>query len=145
MLERAVELISVEKTKTALGYITAVIGEFIEVIELVDTTSVENDTTIRILEYCRENFAQKISIKSVSDGTFVSESYVTKIFSRKFKCKFREYINILRIEKAKYLLESSNKKIVDIMLECGFENQSSFNRIFKEKCGVSPFEYRKKE
>ena len=41
------------------------------------------------------------------------------------------------------LLERSDKRIVEIMLDCGFQNQSSFNRIFREVCGCCPREYQK--
>lgn len=56
---------------------------------------------------------------------------------------FRKYINMLRISEAKKLLENTNIRIVDITLECGYKNQSSFNRIVYEENGCSPKEYHK--
>jgi two-component system response regulator YesN len=65
------------------------------------------------------------------------------VFSGKLKIGFREYINFLRISHAKTLLVETDMKVLAIMLECGFRNQSTFNRIFSEVCGVSPRTYRK--
>lgn len=142
MIDRAVVLIRSGKTKTALGYINAVIGELLEIMRFESVTAIEEDTAVKILEYCTEHFCENISVKSISEALYISQSYISKIFSNKLKCNFREYINILRIEKAKTMLETSDGKIVDIMLECGFENQSSFNRVFKDICDVTPNEYR---
>lgn len=143
MLDRAVALLSQGKVKTALGYLNAVIGELLEIMPLVDADSNTGDTAAKILEYCTEHFAEDITIKSVADALYISQSYVSKIFSNKLKYSFREYINFLRINKAKSLLQHSDKRIVEVMFECGFKNQSSFNRIFRSSCGISPQEYRK--
>lgn len=98
----------------------------------------------KILLYCAEHFSEEISVKSISGALYVSRSYVTKIFSSKLKFPFREYINILRISKAKKLLDDTDKRIIDIMYECGFQNQSSFNRVFYKQCNMTPQEFREK-
>ena len=142
MLDRAVSLLDQGKVKTALGYLNAVIGELLEVMQLEDADSTTDDITVKILEYCTEHFSEDITIQSVADALYISPSYVSKIFSNKLKYSFREYVNSLRINKAKSLLQHSDKRIVDVMFECGFQNQSSFNRVFRSICGISPKEYR---
>ena len=86
---------------------------------------------------------EDISIKKIADELYISSSYVSKVFSCKLKYNFREYINELRIRRAKKLLSSTDRRIIDVMLDCGFKNQSSFNRVFSEHTGVSPSEYRR--
>ncbi len=54
------------------------------------------------------------------------------------------YVNSLRLEHAASLLRSTDKKIVDIALESGFESVPYFNRIFKERYLVTPHRWRKK-
>ena len=142
MLDRAITLIRSEKRKTALGYLNAVIGELLEIMELENVDKIEEDIAIKILEYCTEHFTEDITIKSVSEALYISQSYVSKIFAGKLKIGFREYINTLRVHKAKTLLNNTEKKIVDIMLEIGFKNQSSFNRVFREISGITPYEYK---
>ncbi len=142
MLDRAVTLLAEKKVKTALGYLNAVIGELLERLPLEVADRLSGDSTTRILAYCAEHFAEEITVRQMAEKLYISESYISKIFSEKLKYGFREYINALRIDKAKSLLEHSDKKIVDVMYECGFRNQSSFNRIFRSLCGVSPREYK---
>ena len=145
ILSRAIELINKGKNKTAMGYLNAVIGEFLEVTALEDADNTAEDTTAKILIYCAEHFTENITIKCVSDALYLSSGYVSKIFSQKLKCGFREYINALRVNMAKSLLKNPEKRITDIMLACGFVNQSSFNRVFREICGISPKDYRRQQ
>lgn len=127
----------------AASYLTAAIGELITTLELYEIDNSALDISQKILVYCSEHYNENISIKSVSKDLYLSPSYVSKIFTNKLNYHFREYINALRIQEAKKLLATTDMKIVSIMLECGFENQSSFNRIFNDIVGVSPSEYRK--
>ena len=143
MLTRVVTLVREGKLKTAMGYTNAVIGEFLEKTALEESDHSSADAVTRILTYCAEHFTENITIKSVAEALYLSTGYVSKIFSQKLRYGFREYINALRIERAKSLLKNGDKRITDIMLSCGFANQSSFNRVFREACGLSPKDYRK--
>ncbi len=130
--------------KIAISYFGAAIGEIINVMELHPASFDSPDISQRILTYCSEHFADEdISIEKISEALYISPSYISKIFASKLKYKFREYINVLRISHAKKLIAGGDMKIIDIMYECGFKNQSSFNRVFFEICGTSPSEYKK--
>lgn len=131
--------------QTAYAYLEAVLGEILLSMELVSRKDSDLSTTQRILIYCSEHYKQDISVKSISSALFISESAVSKIFSSKLGYPFRQYINKLRISEAKHLLKNSDMKIIDIMYECGFKNQSSFNRVFYNDCQVTPKEYRMRE
>lgn len=134
------------QNQTASSYLTAIIGEILSAVPLCKTNNESPDISQKILAYCSEHFTDDdISIKKVSDALYISSSYVSKVFAKTLKCKFREYINLLKVNHAKKLITKKEMKIVDVMLECGFKNQSSFNRIFVEICGTSPSEYRKQD
>lgn len=141
MLERAVILYKADRIKTAMSYLNAVLGELLEVLPLEergDTSGV----TAQLLAYCAEHYTENISVKTIAEALYISESYVSKVFSKKLGYGFREYINALRIEKVKTLLQNTNLSMAALMYECGFSNQSSFNRIFRDFCGMSPLQYR---
>jgi len=59
-------------------------------------------------------------------------------------CGFNEYVNKLRVEKAKNLLVQSKLSILDVALECGFDNQRSFDRVFLKFQRSTPSKYKKK-
>ncbi len=147
MFSRIVELTKDDdpvKNKTASVYLSAIIGEVLGVVELTEIETDTQNVSHQILAYCSEHFLDDdISIGKISDVLYVSKSYVSKVFSNKLGYKFREYINILKINHAKKLLSKKEMKILDVMFECGFKNQSSFNRIFLEACGVSPRDYKR--
>ena len=131
------------QVKTAVSYLSAIVGELLCSMSLGTPDEVTENMIKPILLYCSEHFADSdISIKRVADELYISQSYVSKVFSSKLKYGFREYVNELRISEARRLLAKTDRKIVDIMLDCGFKNQSSFNRIFSDMCGMSPKKYR---
>lgn len=129
--------------KIAKAYLNAIIGEIITNLKLSNTYSTDLDATQKVLIYCSEHFSdENISIDTISKDLYISKSYISKIFSSKLDYNFREYINTLRIARAKKLLTNTDMKIIDIMYDCGFKNQSSFNRIFYSFCSLTPKEYR---
>ena len=67
-----------------------------------------------------------------------------RFFKKAIGYGFNEYINQLRAEKSKGLLAARNQDILDVALECGFDNQRSFDRIFKKHVNMTPSEYQKK-
>ena len=91
-----------------------------------------------------KNFANKISIDEIADQAGISHRH----FKRRFKKATNEtplaYLQHLRIEKAKQLLESSLETINEITWQVGYEDINSFRRLFKKNTGVSPKEFRNK-
>ena len=142
MLERAVVLHQAGRAKTATAYLNAVLGELLELLPLEERGDT-GGVTAQVLTYCAEHYTEDITVKKLAAALYVSESYVSKLFSQKLAYSFREYINALRVHKAQTLLRESDKKILEVMAECGFCIQSSFNRIFREHCGICPARYRK--
>lgn len=71
---------------------------------------------------------------------------------RTFKRRFRtatgytpiEYVQTLRIEEAKHLLETSNMPGDDVALEIGYDDPATFRRLFKRKTGITPAKYRQR-
>ena len=72
----------------------------------------------------------------------VSTSYLARIFSRRLHMSFNDYINRLRVQAAQDLLRSTDRPVTEVMLEVGFESQSTFNRVFRDIQGITPREYR---
>lgn len=71
-----------------------------------------------------------------------SQEHLTRAFKKYFSYTPSEFVNKLKLQYAANLLINTDKKIVDIIFESGFENVSYFNRIFKKQLGMKPSEYR---
>ncbi len=132
-----------EHSALAKVYLSALLGELLLSLTLNPTDSAQFGTIRKILTYCSDHYNEDINIKKISDALFISQSTISKIFSNKLNCTFRDYINQLRIKKAEHYLKKTDMKITDIIYSCGFKNQSSFNRIFLQMKGVTPLQYRK--
>ena len=82
------------------------------------------------------------TVKELAAIYHKNEKYIGRLFEREVGISYTKYCLGLRLERAEAQLLKTSEKIIDIALECGFENISYFNRAFKERYGVSPSEYR---
>lgn len=92
--------------------------------------------------YAEEKFWTDISLKNLAFEYHKNEKYIGRLFKKEIGTDFHAYCIKLRLEKAERLLLETQDKILEIALECGFNNVSYFNRVFSKKNGISPKEYR---
>jgi len=144
LLERMVTHYENRREDLALDYLSAFLGELLLLARPEPTDRTDLSTTQKILVFCAENYRQDIGVKDIAAQLHISESYVSKIFSRKLGCSLRNYLNALRVAQAKELLKHTDRKITDILFACGFRNQGSFNQIFLSHTGLTPRAYRQK-
>ncbi len=95
-----------------------------------------------IIKYIEENYANEISIEDMADELGISSSHFMKLFKSNMHTSFINYLNEYRLSMAAKLLISSNSNIMDISMECGFNNLSYFNRSFKNQYDITPKRYR---
>ena len=88
--------------------------------------------------YAEEMYSTGISLKELAITCGKNEKYLGRLFKKELGLSFSEYCNGLRLEKAEKMLARGSRKIIDIAMECGFNNVSYFNRVFKAKHGMSP-------
>lgn len=102
-------------------------------------------SVLKILQYCAEHYKENISLKTLSEGVFLSQSRISHIFSEKLKISFTDYINTLRTADAAKLLTQGGHTISEIAALSGFATIRSFNRAFRNRHGISPKDYRKQK
>ena len=98
-----------------------------------------------IIEKCiEENYADmNFDLGALADKLGYSTVYMTSLFKKTMGESFMQYLLDYRIEKAKELLVTTDKKIEQVASEVGFGTYNNFARAFRKKTGVSPREYRK--
>ena len=69
-------------------------------------------------------------------------THLARAFRRHFHCTIGDFIRRRRIEMAWERLTSTNSRVVDIALECGFSNQAHFATVFKRLTGFTPIQAR---
>jgi len=95
-----------------------------------------------MLEYIASNLADA-NLTSISERFHMNTNYVSQYFKKHQGVTFTDYINRLRIDKAKKLLFSTDHTASDIGKLVGFNNANAFIRMFKKLEGTTPNEYRK--
>lgn len=124
------------------GYLSTLLGELLAVMTLTERSS-DNDLIQKLILYLLNHYTQDITLEQVARDLGYSKCYISHLIADTFQCNFRYLINAYRVSLAKNLLQSSPKTVGEIAYECGFRNQSSFNRIFMESCGMTPSKFRK--
>ena len=97
----------------------------------------------RALNYITNNFDQVINIDKVAEAAGVSKSHLQRTFHTHTGLTIVEKINELRLEKARFLLETSKLSIVDVANSVGFSSRQYFTDLFTKTIGMSPASYRK--
>ena len=83
-----------------------------------------------------------VNLSDIVSMLNISEEHFCRIFKDYTGFRPFEYINRLKIQKAKELLKNSELNIKDISFQTGFENHSYFSKLFKRYTGCTPSEYR---
>ena len=96
----------------------------------------------RAVYYIKQHLTEKISVPMLASLEGLSESRFYTVFKEKIGCSPVEYINTLRIERACNLLSSTPMSVGEIGVNCGFDDNFYFSKIFKKKMGVSPTKYK---
>ena len=97
----------------------------------------------KIRELLQENLNQNISLQYLSEYLDIHPVHLSRYFPRYFNCGLGEYMRKLRVERSLALLRDKNASLTEISYDCGFSDQSHFNRCFKEITGTTPLAYRR--
>jgi AraC-like DNA-binding protein len=101
-----------------------------------------NNKIDEIFKYINENFNQHISLDEVADLVSMTVPAFCRFFKKSTGKTFTKLVNEYRVVHATKLLSESQSSITDICFECGFNNFSHFNKLFKEFTGKSASKYR---
>jgi len=142
MLHMIAEKEASNKSYILDGYLQVLMGRIFEQLELKEGTVYQGNSTQRVLTYIGENFDKPITLDSLAAEVGLSRFYLSRIFNTQIGYSFSSYLNYMRVNYAKRLLEETSKSISDICFDCGFESMRTFNRVFKELTDYSPSVYR---
>lgn len=90
------------------------------------------------LDYIDRHCYEEISLKLIADKIYINASYLGQIFKKEIGESFTDYVNKLRMQKAKELLVSTNLKVYEVSERVGFKDSHYFIKIFKKYVGVNP-------
>lgn len=95
----------------------------------------------RVMDYLSRHYSEVIRLSEVAEMVNMSESSFCRFFKQHTSKSFIDFLTDIRLGAASRALIDSSLSIAEIGYDCGFNNLSNFNRIFKKKKGVTPSEF----
>lgn len=96
----------------------------------------------KVIGFLNSNYQKEIRLIDVANHVNMSEVSFSRFMKKRTGKNYIEYLNDLRLGIASRCLIDTSKTIAEISYECGFNNLSNFNRIFKKRKGYTPKEFR---
>lgn len=108
-----------------------------------DKKEVADPIIDHVLSVIQDQYAEDLSLDVLADQLNLSASYLSTYIKEKTGANFMDHLHDRRVSNAKDLLQTTDLNIQEIGLQVGYRNISSFNRMFKNRTGSSPGEYRR--
>jgi len=108
-------------------------------------SEVENTQIRAAVAYMRSHFTQQITLQTVADAVCRNPAYLSHVFKREVGQSFTSYLQSLRIECVKQILENDDVSIKQAALTAGFCDYRHFSKLFKKETGMSPADWKQKK
>jgi AraC-like DNA-binding protein len=92
--------------------------------------------------YIQESFQSPITRESVAEHFGLAPNHVSRLFRKEGFMRFNDYLNLVRVNRAKFMLQNYSLTLKEIAFDCGYNDTAYFCRVFKKTCKVTPTEYR---
>lgn len=103
-----------------------------------------DDSRIKqMLAYISDHCSQKLSLAEIAQAGYVGERECFRIFRRNLNMTPLDYLVRKRLDLACEHLKNTSLPVQDIAMNCGFNSNSYFTKVFREHLGLTPREYRK--
>jgi transcriptional regulator GlxA family with amidase domain len=102
----------------------------------------QNRRLLRARDAMDRNYAQPLDIPTLARIALVSESHFIRTFRATFGETPNRYLQRRRVERAMFLLRSTDRSVTDICVDVGFSSLGTFSRVFREIVGEPPSAHR---
>lgn len=94
------------------------------------------------IEYIKKHLCEPISVGEVAEFVGLSVYYFTRLFKKQTGFSPHEYVMHMKIDRAKYLLRTTNDTVCEVAFAVGYRSEHSFSMSFSNKVGLSPGKFR---
>ena len=98
---------------------------------------------IEAINYMQANLHTEISRDQVAEIACLSPSHFSRVIKQTYGQSFTDLLSKFRVDKAKELLMHTDKSLIQIAYDCGFNDQSYFTKVFQKYAAQTPGEYRR--
>lgn len=97
----------------------------------------------RVIDFIGKNLDEELTLDQLSRVSCFSKYHFHRLFTAYTGLSLQQYIRWLRLKRASHqLIVYTDRNIIEIALDAGFESHESFTRVFKKMCGLSPRDFR---
>lgn len=108
----------------------------------IDKEPDKHEDLKKVIMFIQNNFDKSLTLEMIAKQIMISPNHLCKYFKKKMGITVFQYINQYRINQSIYYLLHSQLTIIDIAMNCGFDNISYYIRTFKKITGLTPKQYR---
>ncbi len=116
--------------------------------QFITRKATNRDVLAKVEAFLKQHFSIKTlpnglpTVKLLADAVHLSPGYLGDLLKKETGLNAQEHIHLYVIEEAKNILLNSNQSVSEIAFQLGFEYPQYFSRLFKQKTGTTPLEYR---
>ena len=123
--------------------IYSILTSFLSPENAVDSAQKSTAAIQQAAAYIAENYSRNITTQEIAEAAYLSRSYMSELFSKTYGMSPHEYLTMFRLSHVKERLLNSTVSVSEIAEQTGFRDVFTLSRVFKQKFGMSPSEYRK--
>lgn len=127
--------------QTTMGLLFLQLLHHTEKIEQNDQNQYERRIVFAVLRYIEENY-KKANLSDLAFELGLPMYYLSRTVKKSTGHTYKELLQIKKLNQAVYLISATTLSIADIIVAIGYDNTSYFHKVFKERYGVTPKEYR---
>ena len=114
----------------------------LDAISLLESGDVSRVYVNKAIQYIQAHYNENLSLDSVANEIELSSPYLSSLFSRILGTTFVNYIQSVRIQKAKELLCGTTMKVYEIAYCIGYDDEKYFSQVFRKTEGITPSQFR---
>lgn len=141
IVKPVVEIENIELVSEIQKWITEIISTIIDEPQTM-ITGINKPLVQNTVLYIMKHYEEQLTIENVAESMFVSVRHLSRQFKLETGKTFVEYLTDYRMQIAMELLKNSAQKVYEISQEVGYKSLKYFCKIFKERTGLTPLEYR---
>ena len=119
----------------------SVLARGIEIQQYADDTK-ESIHVQEAIAYIKNYYSQKITVEDIADYLALNRSYLYTIFMNSLGISPKDFLTEFRISRGKEQLTLTDLTVEEIAVSCGYRNSLAFGKVFKQKMGMTPTQYR---
>lgn len=101
------------------------------------------DSISRAIRHMSLHYTEELTIGELAEISFMSERQFRMHFQERYRCAPKQYLMALRLKQAVYQLCNTQLSVNEIAGQCGFSDSNYFTRVFRQRMGMAPKNYRK--